>query len=175
MTAISDFMLPPAKLAIGYAEKLLAGITPEMFARQPSPGGALVTTNHPAFVYGHLSLYPARLMTMIGRDADRVPHPARFEELFKAGAECRDDPEGKIYPDMESITSHFMRGTRKAIEAIPSVDPALFAQPNPAEGRARELFPTIGAAANFVLGAHVMMHLGQVSAWRRCMGLAGVL
>jgi hypothetical protein len=35
--------------------------------------------------------------------------------------------------------------------------------------------PTIGAVANFLLSAHHMMHLGQVSAWRRAVGLGSVL
>jgi hypothetical protein len=32
-------------------------------------------------------------------------------------------------------------------------------------------WPCIGAAFNFLLSGHVMVHMGQVSAWRRCMGL----
>jgi hypothetical protein len=35
----------------------------------------------------------------------------------------------------------------------------------------RDLFPTIGAAINFYLIGHVQVHLGQISAWRRGMGL----
>ena len=33
------------------------------------------------------------------------------------------------------------------------------------------MFPTVGAAINFYLTGHVMMHAGQISAWRRCMGM----
>jgi hypothetical protein len=33
------------------------------------------------------------------------------------------------------------------------------------------MFPTIGGAVNFLLVGHVQMHLGQVSTWRRVMGL----
>ena len=38
-------------------------------------------------------------------------------------------------------------------------------------GRSRELFPTLGAVVAFYLAGHVMNHLGQLSAWRRCIGL----
>jgi hypothetical protein len=34
--------------------------------------------------------------------------------------------------------------------------------------------PTVGAAVNFMLGGHLQMHLGQVSAWRRAMGLGSI-
>jgi hypothetical protein len=37
--------------------------------------------------------------------------------------------------------------------------------------RSREMFPTLGAVVAFYLGGHVMNHLGQLSAWRRCLGL----
>jgi hypothetical protein len=35
----------------------------------------------------------------------------------------------------------------------------------------RELFPTIGSVQAFYCGGHMMMHLGQMSAWRRMEGL----
>ncbi len=36
---------------------------------------------------------------------------------------------------------------------------------------APDRFPTLGALANFLMNNHVMMHIGQVSTWRRAMGL----
>ena len=32
-------------------------------------------------------------------------------------------------------------------------------------------FPTKGAALGFYVGGHFMMHMGQLSAWRRAMGM----
>jgi hypothetical protein len=43
----------------------------------------------------------------------------------------------------------------------------------PDESR-RERFPTVGAATNFLLNDHLMFHAGQVSAWRRAVGLGSV-
>jgi hypothetical protein len=34
-----------------------------------------------------------------------------------------------------------------------------------------ERFPTLGSVHAFYCGGHIMMHLGQMSAWRRMMGL----
>jgi hypothetical protein len=39
------------------------------------------------------------------------------------------------------------------------------------EGRMKELFPTVGAAVNFLVVGHTQSHLGQISVWRRLMGL----
>ena len=48
---------------------------------------------------------------------------------------------------------------------------SIVAKGNPAEGRMKELFPTIGAVSAFLLSGHQMSHFGQISAWRRFVGL----
>lgn len=172
MPQIADLIVATGAVSLRYAEGLLKDIEPNQFARLPAPGGKPIQTNHPAFVFGHLSLYPRRVLALCGREADAPANPPKFEDLFKNGQPCLDDPTGTIYPPMDAIVAHFMGATRAALVALPKVDDAVFAKPNPLEGRMRELFPTIGIAANFMLGgAHAMSHLGQVSAWRRCMGL----
>ena len=55
--------------------------------------------------------------------------------------------------------------------AEPSVSTDVFARENPVEGRFREILPTVGGVVLFMLNNHVMMHAGQVSHWRRAMGL----
>lgn len=37
--------------------------------------------------------------------------------------------------------------------------------------RYREVFPTLGHAVLHILTVHTAIHLGQISAWRRAMGL----
>lgn len=157
----------------GYAERALAGIPSEKFARKPVVGGVTIETNHPAFVYGHLALYPARVFALLGQDAGAAGTPPAWTDLFKAGAPCRDDPQGTIYPKMAEITSAFMRNYDAALAAVAKADDAVFARPLPDENY-RQHFPTIGIAALVFLNNHVAMHMGQVSAWRRCMGLGPV-
>lgn len=157
----------------GFAERALAGIPPGKFARTPVVGGVTIQTNHPAFIYGHLSLYPARVLTLVGGDPAAVAVPPAWTDLFKAGSPCRDDPEGAIYPGMVEITSAFLRCQDAAIAAAERTDDAVFARPMPDENYRRH-FPTIGAAVLVFLNNHVAMHMGQVSAWRRCMGLGPV-
>ena len=155
-----------------YAERLSKGITPEMAARKPSWGyeGAEIDCNHATFCYGHLAIYPARIFTLAGKDAKVVAVDPKFEALFKAGATCVDDPHASVYPHWEKVASMFFHGYDKAIEVAAKMDDKLLATAHP-DPAVRERFPTIGAATNFLLNNHVMMHLGQVSTWRRAMGL----
>jgi hypothetical protein len=154
-----------------YAERLLKSVTGEQFARFARPGGVEIRSNHAAFVFGHLALYPKRIMQHLHLPEGVTDYPASYEAVFKNGVECQDDPGGTIYPLMTELTERYFASYRAAIEAVKAAPDAVFDEPNPVEGRLRELFPTIGMAINFYLVGHVQVHLGQVTAWRRAMGL----
>ena len=178
MAQYLDLMLATAQRARGYTEKLLVGIRPDQAARKPkfeSDGApTIVDTNHPSFVIGHLGLYLARIMTVTGLDATKVAAPKGWDELFKAGVACHDDPHGTIYPKFEVLTAHYFAATDATLEALKGLDDAILLQPTPDE-KARQHFAQIGGVLNFLLNNHVMMHMGQVSAWRRCMGLPSAM
>ncbi|MEZ6056424.1 MAG: hypothetical protein R3C01_06940 [Planctomycetaceae bacterium] len=168
---IGPIIADSLSLGLGYAERMLKGVTAETFGRFASPGGVVVTSNHAAFCYGHLSLYAPRILEQLGRPDASLALPAGFEQAFSKDATCVDDPEGTIYPAMEEVTEFFFRGYRAALEGLRSAPDEVFLQQNPMEGRMRELFPTLGSMQGFYVGGHLMMHLGQVSAWRRMFGL----
>lgn len=153
--------------SIGYGEALLKDIPADTFALMPHP-----TMNHPAFVVGHLSLYPHRMFRIIGRQ-DLVRERPGYEDLFKAGAPCLDDPAR--YPSKDDLVPYFLEGYRSLSTALETLSDDVLARENPMEGRMRELFPTIGKALNFMANNHVMMHLGQISAWRRAVGLPSAM
>jgi hypothetical protein len=158
-----------------YARRLLEGVTPKNYARLARPGGTLVQSNHAAFVLGHLNMYPAKVLERLGRPAGATACPAAYAGLFEAGAECRDDPDGSIYPALEELSGRFFDGYTAALRAIGEATDELMLSANSAEGRSRELFPTIGAMLGFYTGGHVATHLGQLSAWRRCIGLTAAM
>lgn len=174
MARLGEILARIGEMSYGMAELQLKDVTPAMFARKPNLGGREIDTNHPAFVYGHLAIYPTMLMGMLGLDAAKAPKPAGFDELFSAGKPCLDDPSGTIYPAMDTIVKVFMANHRVLLDALPGVPDATFAGDNPRE-QSRKRFPTVGDAVGFMVGSHMMMHLGQVSAWRRCMGLGPVM
>ena len=158
------------RLAMSYTEKLLQGIPNEMFARFASPGGQSVASNHPAFVLGHLTLYPPRIIRAWGQERGLVDVPTSFETVFSKDATCEDDPDGVIYPHRDTIVEAYFHGYRTIIERLRELDDEILQRPNPNETMAPR-FPTLGSMHAFYCGGHLMVHLGQLSAWRRMAGL----
>lgn len=174
MGQIAETILAGTKLARSYAQTLLKDIPHDKAGCKPRFGSTIVDTNHPTFVYGHLTLYPVRVLTLLKRDAGAAAVPPSWEALFKAGTACQDDPSRTIYPSLGDVTALFFRGTDAAIEAIAQADDAALLAVNPNEA-SRDRFATLAQLFNFYMNNHVMMHMGQVSAWRRCMGLPSAM
>jgi hypothetical protein len=170
---IADLLMPGARSVRTYAESLLKDIKSNQFARKPQVNEHTIELNHPAFNYGHLGLYPLRVSKLLQLDQTRVIPPQKFDVLFNAGAVCKDDPEGTIYPSMEIITSHFLSSHDALFEMLPRISDAQLLAPHPEE-RLLSRFPTVGSFIAYLLTAHANSHLGQVSAWRRCIGLGPV-
>lgn len=164
-------LLPGARAALSYAEKLLVGMPTELASTKPVVNGTRIETNHPVFLFGHLSLYPALLAELTGLPKDTVAVPEHYPALFQIGSPCHDDPSGEIYPKLPEVSERFLNGTRAILELLPQIEMSALTKEleNPSR---RERFGTVGAFVVYVLLAHPQVHLGQLSVWRRCMGLA---
>jgi len=167
--SLGNVIADSLQVSLSYGERLLKDVPAERFARFAAPGGVAVASNHPAFVYGHLSLYTPKILVQIGHPAP--PQPEQFEVRFSKDATCVDDEDGDLYPNRDLIVDFFLEGHRMVMAALRSTPDDVFQRPNPAKGRMLDLFPTIGSVQAFYCGGHMMMHLGQVSAWRRMEGL----
>lgn len=165
--SLGNIIADSLQLSMGYAERLLRDVPPDRCSRFARVGGVVVESNHPAFIYGHLSLYAPKVLWQLSSPAPPVPE--YFETLFSKDATCKDDPD--LYPPMDEITAFFFEGHRMLSGALRSTPDETFAKPNPAGGKMAERFPTLGSVQAFYCGGHIMMHLGQMSAWRRMMGL----
>ncbi|MFG0262135.1 MAG: DinB family protein [Novipirellula sp. JB048] len=161
------------QIGLYYINALLRDVTPEQFARFARCGDTVVESNHPAFIFGHLSLYAWEVIEGVGGDASAYKPSAEFVKLFSKNAKCVDDPNGDIYPPMDEVMATFTSGYDAALAALPTADDAVFMKPNPNDAM-RERLPTLGAMLNFYIGGHVTLHAGQMSAWRRVYGLGPV-
>lgn len=168
-----DIVISGGRFVLSYAELLAKGITPEIAARKPR-FNTTIDTNHPTFVFGHLAIYPARALDRLGVPSPSVVTPPGFEDRFKAGVECTDDPSGTAYPAWPVVRDAFFTLTRAMLDVLPTVPDAKLLEPTP-DPKARERFPTLGMLASFYTLGHAMMHLGQVSAWRRCFALPSAM
>jgi len=150
---------------------LARDIPSESFARLPMGEGGPIFMNHPAFVFGHLSLYPARVLKMAGVDPKAAAAPYWYEELFGPGTICQDDPFAETYPDKGEIVTQFDRGLDVAAEVVRQLPDEIMEETHTMSPEFGSTLLSLGAAAEYLLNNHPMFHLGQVSAWRRCMGL----
>ncbi len=167
--SLGNIIADSLDLCLGYGERLLKDVSAEQFARLAAPSGTPVESNHPAFIYGHLAIYAPRILRDLGLEAAALPEG--FEAVFSQSATCQDDSDGSIYPEMAEVIRVFQEGYRAASAALRAADDSAFDQPNPNPGRLSELFPSLGSMHAFYCGGHMMMHLGQMSAWRRMAGL----
>jgi hypothetical protein len=168
--SIGNCIADSLALSVNYARRLLNGVTPENYARFAAPGGQVVEANHPAFTLGHLALYPVRVIEQLGEDATAVTPSPRFLELFAANAKCVDDAQGSIYPAWDEITKTFFDHYAVAEAVLRRTPDEKFQAPSQHPTMA-EKFPTLGSMHAFYCGGHLMMHLGQLSTWRRMQGL----
>lgn len=170
MSTIGPMIAASAKLGLGYATRLMADIDASQFSSFARVGDQIVPSNHPAFVCGHLSIYPARIVKELGGDASAIEPSAEWLELFSPSATCVDDPNGTSHPGKAELVSVMTQNYEAAIAALEAASDDAFAPPN-ANEKMRSKFPTIGAMHAFYVGGHFMVHMGQVSAWRRMIGL----
>lgn len=171
-------VIPGALQAIKYAERLLQGLTVPPIAQvklseRPVVGGVPVAINHPTFTLGHLAIYPALMAELLHVPSKVVEVPENYPTLFKIGTPCVDDPEGSVYPALSELAEHFFKGMHYIIGVLPTISEEVLAEPLQDQGR-RERFGSVGPFVAYLLTAHPMTHLGQLSAWRRCVGLPAV-
>jgi len=167
--SLGNIIADSLDLCLGYTERLLKDIPATQFARFAAPGGQTVDSNHPAFVLGHLALYAPRILGDLGQPVPAVPEA--FQSVFSKDAKCADDPQGTLYPSMQAVIDVYFSGYRAASAALRATPDEAFRKANPNPGRLSELFPTLGSMHAFYCGGHMMMHLGQLSAWRRMAGM----
>lgn len=167
MTSSAQFLANNLRLALGYADGLAKDIPADKFAFKPHP-----TINHPAWCMGHLALYPDRAFGgLLGR-TDLVHANEKFTKLFEPGSKCLDD--ASIYPSKDEIMKELRDRHAVMLDYLATVDDEVFQRPT-AHERYAARFPQIGCALHFLFANHIMMHLGQISSWRRCIGLPSVM
>jgi len=168
MTTTQSLLAPviaaPARALLGLGETLCKGVDHATAHHKPEG----VDANHPVFIYGHLAIYPDMVLGAIGREDLVDPRSEQWHAHFKHGLDCKHDC--KDYPSFEEVVAHWKDRYETVIDALDGVDEATFAGECPFEGL-RSRCATLGEMVNFMLVMHTSFHLGQMSTWRRCMGM----
>jgi uncharacterized damage-inducible protein DinB len=157
---MKNHVLRAAKINLDYAKKLLADLPDERMCEQPAPG-----MNHGAWVIGHLT-YVADSMIGVFDQKPAMSH--EWKELFNLAS--KPSAERTKYPSKQALVEAYEKAYARLTAAVEAASDEMLDRefPNP---KLRSTLPTVGVAMAHILCSHHGMHLGQMSAWRRVLGL----
>lgn len=148
----------------GYAERLVADLAPEHWTAQPFHGRVM---NHPAWVLSHLCVYTPICTALLRGE----PFDDPIDHTYGQKSEVVSDPN-EYDPPGELIKSYAVLHL-DAERALSQVRDEVLLAATPLE-RWRAIHPHTGDMLVTLMVKHESGHLGQLSAWRRAMGLPRV-
>jgi hypothetical protein len=124
--------------------------------------------NHPAWILGHLSCTREWL-----KDALKLPerkgwNVAEWMAKFNRGSQIV--PERSQYPT-KAVLLEALETTHREIEAGALAMSAADLARELTDERIRTMFPNVGTMVTGLMTTHEAFHMGQLSAWRRAMGM----
>jgi hypothetical protein len=143
-----------------YCRTLMGDVADDRMAEQPIAG-----VNHPAWILGHLALMADGTVEKLGGQKSL---PQEWAALFKAGSKpsasrgiypSKDDLLRAVEQTYQQVRQHAATATAEQL-ALPTANP-----------RAKEALPTLKEMLALLLSGHMGVHLGQLSSWRRMIGM----
>lgn len=150
-------------VVLGFAKKAMADVDESKLTHQPHPG-----LNTPAWVIGHLCVVADYAAKMLGQP---MTCPKEWHQSYGVGS---DPAKPAVTPTKAELLACLEAQHARVSELAARATEEQLAAPNPFE-LVKGTFPTVGELLLHVMTAHPMLHLGQLSAWRRIMGLGSVL
>jgi len=148
------------RFLVGYAQMMTAEIADERMTEQP-----VADVNHPAWILGHLAFSAELAVIRLGGEKTLAESWAK---LFGPGSKLSSTRAE--YPSKESLLKALEQTFDRARTLSSQATDEKLSMPNPNE-RLRPMLPTIRDSVAFLLTGHFGVHLGQLSAWRRMIGL----
>jgi hypothetical protein len=149
------------RFLLGYAHTLVDEIADERLCEQPSPG-----VNHPAWILGHLAYSGDGAVAILGGQKSLA---ADWTKKFGTGSKPSSRrAEYPLKSELLRILEERFETARSLAAAAP---PEKVALPNPI-ARLKDNLPSVRDAVAFLMSGHFAVHLGQLSTWRRLIGLA---
>jgi hypothetical protein len=158
---VKDAVLRSFAYNLHFANRLLNDLPTERMCEQPLP-----RMNHPTWIIGHLA-DTCDLMAQWLEIETRYC-PADWHDLFDNRSEPQKDPA--IYPDKSELVKVLELAHKDLATEFLSASELVLQKPLPRESM-RQMFPTVLDGVAFEMTDHEAIHLGQLSAWRRAMGM----
>jgi len=146
------------------ALRLVADLADAQMVAQPVEGKVM---NHPAWILAHLTCYNEVIAKILRRTLkdDPMNHPFGMKSAPSADA--------AVYPPPASAIEAYRRSHDDAARALVEADDRVLAEDAPL-ARWRTVHPKVADMIVMLMSKHESLHLGQLSAWRRAMGLGRV-
>lgn len=154
---------------LAYAKKSVEDIPESQMTIKPSAG----LDNHPAFTIGHLTTGYANLMNNLTGEYILAEG---FKEVFLRtgpGDPTLPNPDSAAYPSKENLLKEMDHQHQRLINYLLQIDPKKLDEKF--DWRFSAYFPTYRDRILFLCVNHYAMHLGQLAAWRRAMGMSSAL
>jgi hypothetical protein len=145
---------------IGYLRKLVEGISDERMVEQPLP-----EVNHPAWILGHLAWSTDRARWVLELPPE---FPAEWTTIFGFGT--KPSASRGDYPSRDELVAAVERGFERLREQVTSATPEQLSRPSP-HPQTKDQLPAVEDVLAVLLTGHLGVHLGQLSMWRRMIGL----
>ena len=152
-----------------YARALVQDLTNDQMTIIPTTG----LENHPAFTLGHLVSGSALLAEDLGASFEM---PEDWADLFLRkgpGDPRKPDPDKSKYPSKHLLLKELEDQHNKVINLLNNLDKRKLSES--IKWRFCNYMPTLLDIVVFMCINHEAMHLGQLAAWRRAMGLNSAL
>ena len=162
-TAGVDHIISAYRNGLGYADMLLKDIPEE---RRCEQSGKIV--NHAAWQLGHILYASDWAGTFLGEEPHVSPE---WVELFKMGSQPTSNTDD--YPTLKELHTALKEQNERNVAALRNAAPETLAAEN-TQGM-QDMCPTNGDVVSFLLTLHEAVHLGQLSAWRRALGMDNVM
>jgi hypothetical protein len=158
-----EWVRPTYDFALQYSTRLVADVPDEQMTAQPVAGRVM---NHAAFLLGHIAWANDNGVAILGGQ----PELAAWKDRMGMGATPQADRS--LYPSKAALLAALERAHGRLLEAVQAAGVEALSAPPPERMRAR--FPTTRTLLAGLMTAHYANHNGQLSAWRRAMGLPSV-
>lgn len=146
--------------ALSYLHEQLAGVPDHDLVAQP-----MGITNHPAWTIGHLTY----ICQMVGEVIGVAPWlPDDWAARYGSGRVPVAD--ASVYETKAMALAMLNDAQSRIASAVMRLDEAQLDQAFP-DPSYREVFPSIRHFLAQVLVGHTAFHVGQISIWRKAMGL----
>ncbi len=143
-----------------HCRMLVGDIADERLAEQPIAG-----VNHPAWILGHLAWTADGALGMLGAQK-RLS--AEWASLFGRGS--KPSAQRGLYPSKDELLRAVEQGYQQVRQeaATANLEQLARSTTNPLT---KDTLPTSKEMVAFLLSGHMGVHLGQLSSWRRMIGL----